>query len=137
MNSGILHGVWIDALDDLGSIQDKINIMLASSPEFGAEEYAVHDYEGFGGYQVSEYENIQTIHEIACFINEYSEISAKLLNHFCGDLIKMQKRPSKKTISVVIPHWPIMHKNSPKSAARSPSIWFFTLITSVWGAIWK
>ena len=32
-NNGRLHGVWIDATDDIDDIQDQINEMLESSPE--------------------------------------------------------------------------------------------------------
>ena len=48
--------------------------MLAESPEDFAEEYAIHDYEGFGGYSVSEYEDIQSVHEVTCFIEESKSI---------------------------------------------------------------
>ena len=47
-NAGRLHGAWID-LDDcagVGDIWDAINAMLAKSREAGAEEWAIHDYEG-------------------------------------------------------------------------------------------
>ncbi len=39
-NNGKLHGVWINALDNLDDIQDQINQMLDESPEQDAEEYA-------------------------------------------------------------------------------------------------
>ena len=52
-NNGKLHGVWINVSDDLDGIHEQINAMLAESPEGFAEEYAIHDYEGFGGYSVS------------------------------------------------------------------------------------
>ena len=81
-NNGKLHGVWIDATQDISDIQEQINAMLAESPEGFAEEYAIHDYEGFGGYSVSEYEGIQSIHEIALFIEEYPKLAAELLNYF-------------------------------------------------------
>jgi len=81
-NNGKLHGVWINALDELDEIQEQINKMLADSPEGFAEEYAIHDYEGFGGYSLSEYEGIQSAHEVACFIEEYPETGGKLLDHF-------------------------------------------------------
>jgi antirestriction protein len=90
-NNGKLHGVWIDALEDLDDIQDKINAMLKSSPEEDAEEYAIHDYEGFGGYGLSEYEGIRTVHEIACFIDDYPAIGGELLNNFGGDLDDAKK----------------------------------------------
>ena len=85
-NNGQLHGVWINALDGLDEIQDQINNMLKNSPEDDAEEYALHDYEGFGGYRLSEYEGIERVHELAYFIDDNSGIAGKLLNHFNGDL---------------------------------------------------
>lgn len=46
-NNGKLHGVWIDATLDLEDIQAAVSSMLKNSPEGFAEEYAIHDYEGF------------------------------------------------------------------------------------------
>ena len=60
--------------------------MLASSPEGFAEEYAIHDHEGFAGYALGEYEGIEAAHEIACFIDEYPDFGGELLNNFGGDL---------------------------------------------------
>ncbi len=73
----------MQVLDD---IQEQINALLANSPEDDAEEYAIHDYEGFAGYSVSEYEGIERAHEIACFIEEHCEIAGELLSYF-GDSI--------------------------------------------------
>jgi antirestriction protein len=84
-NSGHLHGVWIDATLDVESIQVAINAMLAASPVAGAEEYAIHDYEGFGSHRLHEYEGIEGVHQIACFIEAYPDFGAELLAHF-GDL---------------------------------------------------
>jgi len=85
-NNGKLHGIWINACDDLDAIKTQINEMLSASPEGFAEEYAVHDYEGFGGYALGEYEGIESAHDIACFISEYPDFGGELLNHFGGDL---------------------------------------------------
>ncbi len=81
-NSGYLHGVWVDASDDLDDIQEQISELLKSSPVEDAEEYAIHDYEGFVGYSVGEYEGIETLHEVACFIEEYPDFGAELLNYY-------------------------------------------------------
>lgn len=81
-NNGKLHGIWIDATLDIEDIQGQINDMLSESPEEFAEEYAIHDYEGFEGYSLGEYEGIESAHEIACFIEEHGEIGAELLAHF-------------------------------------------------------
>ena len=90
-NNGKLHGVWINATDDLDDIQEQIKNMLAESPEPDAEEYAIHDYEGFDGYSLGEYEGIEAAHEIACFIDENPEIGGELLNNFGGDLEDARK----------------------------------------------
>lgn len=90
-NNGFLHGVWIDATQDIDDIQEEIKTMLASSPVEDSEEYAIHDYEGFGGYSLGEYEGIDTAHEIACFIEEHEDIAGDLLAHFDGDLDDARK----------------------------------------------
>ena len=81
-NNGMLHGVWIDATDEVDDIQDQIKTMLADSPEENAEEWAIHDYEGFGSYRLSEYEGSQSAHEVACFIDEHEELGAELLSYY-------------------------------------------------------
>lgn len=86
-NNGILHGRWIDATQDLEEIQAQVQAMLKDSPEPDAEEYAIHDYEGFGGYSVSEYEGLESAHNVAVFIEEHGEIGGELLSHF-GDSIE-------------------------------------------------
>lgn len=58
-NNGILHGAWIDATQDEDAIRDEIAAMLKASPVSGAEEYAIHDHEGFEGVPVAEYEGIR------------------------------------------------------------------------------
>ncbi|MCW8931002.1 MAG: antirestriction protein ArdA [Gammaproteobacteria bacterium] len=90
-NNGRLHGVWINALLDISDIQDQINKMLKNSPEIFSEEYAIHDYEGFDGYRLSEYESVEKVHNIACFINEHPEIAGKLLDNYCGNLEEAKK----------------------------------------------
>ncbi|HEX5183562.1 MAG TPA: antirestriction protein ArdA [Allosphingosinicella sp.] len=48
-NNGILHGRWIDVDGkDAGELWDEVAAMLAASPIAGAEEWAIHDHEGFG-----------------------------------------------------------------------------------------
>ena len=80
-NAGYLHGVWIDATLDLEDIQAQVDIMLAASLVEGAEEYAIHNFEGFDGYDLGEYEGLEKAHETACFIEEYPEFGGALLAH--------------------------------------------------------
>lgn len=89
-NAGHLHGVWIDATLELDDIQEQIDAMLAASPVEGAKEYAIHDFEGFDGYRLGEYEGLESAHETACFIEEYPEFGGALLAHF-NDLEQARK----------------------------------------------
>ncbi len=88
-NNGILHGEWIDATSDLDDIWDAINAMLKASPVEDAEEYAIHDYEGFDSYRVGEYEGVEGVHKVACFIDRYPEFGGELLNH-CSNLDEVE-----------------------------------------------
>ena len=90
-NNGTLHGVWIDAADDLDNIWDQINKMLADSPEENAEEYAIHDYEGFEGYSIGEYEGIENAHNVACFLEEFEGYGGDFLSIFNGNIEEARK----------------------------------------------
>ncbi len=89
-NAGHLHGVWIDATQELDDIQEQVDAMLAASPVEGAEEYAIHDFEGFDAYRLGEYEGLESAHQIACFIEEYPAFGSALLAHF-NDLEQARK----------------------------------------------
>lgn len=83
-NNGILHGAWIEASQDIAGIQDDIQIMLNASTIQNAEEYAIHDYEGFEGAEIPEYASLESIVTLATFIVEHGKLGAKLLDYF-GD----------------------------------------------------
>lgn len=84
-NNGILYGRWINAAQGEEHLWDGIKAVLAASPMLDAEEWAIHDYEGFEGASIRECESIQTVAELAAFIDEYGLVAAKLMEHF-GDL---------------------------------------------------
>lgn len=81
-NDGLLHGIWIDATQEIETIYEQIRQMLAYSPIKSAEEFAVHDFENFGNYRVGEFEGIETVHAVACFITEYPDFGSELLSYF-------------------------------------------------------
>lgn len=85
-NNGYLHGAWIDAAQEPWAIYDAVRVMLAASPVPDAEEWAIHDYEGFGGVRIAEYTGFERVSEIASFLAEHGEIGAALLDHYSGDL---------------------------------------------------
>lgn len=85
-NSGYLHGAWIDAAQEPWSIYDDVKAMLAASPIAGAEEWAIHDIEEFGGVRIEEYSGFERVSTLANFIAEHGEIGAALLDYYNGDL---------------------------------------------------
>jgi antirestriction protein len=82
-NAGILHGRWMDATRQAEEIHADIRAMLKHSPIPGAEEWAIHDYEGFGGLHLREYEDIEEVVAIAAVIGKHGEAVAQYINH-CG-----------------------------------------------------
>lgn len=84
-NNGILHGRWIDADQDPDDVRAEITAMLKSSPVPGAEEYAIHDYEGFEGARIEEYTGIEEVCALAEFISAHGRLGAELIGYF-GDI---------------------------------------------------
>ncbi len=72
-NAGRLHGRWIDANQPPEDIWEEVDAMLAASPEPGAEEWAIHDYEGFGSLRLSEWEPFERVSTIAAGIAEHGD----------------------------------------------------------------
>src|SRR5260370_29884745 len=60
-NAGRLHGAWINANQEPEELQAAITAMLAKAKEPIAEEWAIHDYEGFEPLRLSEYESIEHV----------------------------------------------------------------------------
>ena len=79
-NAGILHGEWIDATD-ADVIREAIQEMLKGSPSPGAEEWAIHDYEGFGSTRLGEWEDIDRVAELGALIDEHGEAFAAYADH--------------------------------------------------------
>lgn len=72
-NAGQLHGEWISADQDAEDIQAEIKSMLKSSPESGAEEWAVHDYEGFNSISLGEWPDLELVSNLAKLIVAHGE----------------------------------------------------------------
>lgn len=90
-NNGYLHGVWIDAAQEAWTIYDAVRVMLSASPIEGAEEWAIHDYEGFGGVRIEEYASFDRVSELAAFLAEHGGIGAALLDYYGGDLAEARE----------------------------------------------
>lgn len=88
-NNGYLHGIWINAIEDVKVIYKKIYQMLSESPVANydaCEEWAIHDYENFYDLRIDEYAGIEQVHAFAEFISKHGELGAKLLSHYEGFL---------------------------------------------------
>jgi antirestriction protein len=86
-NNGHLHGDWIDCDQDSDEIMTEIKAMLSKSPMNEVEEceeWAIHDYQGFEGLTINEYENIDRVVELAAAIEEHGEAFAAYMECF-GD----------------------------------------------------
>jgi antirestriction protein len=88
-NNGFLHGSWIDVSKGLDHVEERIFEILSSSPmskEETCEEWAIHDFQGFGDYKVSEYHNLECLCDIAEFLarNE-SDFPVKVISQLVND----------------------------------------------------
>ena len=79
-NNGILHGAWTDPTQGIEAIHDALTEILSTSSMEDAEEWAIHDYEGFGGVPISEYESLDHVADLAEFIEQYGMLGAALLS---------------------------------------------------------
>jgi antirestriction protein len=70
-NAGRLHGEWVDAAVDSEELAGSVQVMLRTSPEPGAEEWAIHDYEGFGPLRLEEYESLEVVSVVALGIADH------------------------------------------------------------------
>ncbi len=64
-NAGRLVGGWLEADDDLEVLTGTVEALLADSPNPGAEEWAIHDYDGFAGLRLDEHEPLATVQRLA------------------------------------------------------------------------
>ena len=91
-NNGHLHGAWIEVTDE-AAIWQAVQDMLAASPiEEMAEEWAIHDYEGFAGAEVGEYSSFASVVELAEYIEERGELGAEVLNYYGGNFEDAKSR---------------------------------------------
>lgn len=80
-NAGTLHGAWLDADRDADEIHEDIQKILSSSPEAGAEEWAIHDCEGFGPLKLDEYEPIENVAALAQALEEHGPAFAAFVEN--------------------------------------------------------
>ncbi len=81
-NDGRLHGEWIDATLPDEELYERVQLMLARSPMPDAEEWAIHDFDDFGGIRLGEYELLETVAAIGRGIKEHGLAFAAYLSLF-------------------------------------------------------
>ena len=81
-NAGILHGRWIDCSSDASVMQSQVNKILADSPIPNAEEWAIHDCEGFA--HLDEYEDLEVIAERVGHWKNYGQEAVEAYEHWFG-----------------------------------------------------
>lgn len=70
-NAGVLHGTWMEAAKGPDELQKAIDGMLIASPGGHAEEWAIHDYQGFGRLHLAEHEALEQVSRLANGIKTY------------------------------------------------------------------
>lgn len=83
-NAGVLHGVWIalDEYADAEGVQEEIDAMLGKSREPGAEEWAIHDHEGFPANTIGEHTSLAEVCAIAAFIAEHDDVARAAISNW-------------------------------------------------------
>mgnify|MGYP005833614251 CR=1 FL=1 len=84
-SAGRLYGSWIDATQDAEDIEAEVQAMLKKSPMGGAEEWAIHDHEGFGD-TIGEHTSFTDVAAIAAFFEEHGEAGKLALSNHCGNI---------------------------------------------------
>jgi antirestriction protein len=91
-NRGVLHGRWLDAARDAEDLHADIREMLAASPIPGAEEFAIHDAEGFGDHRIDPHENIEDVAALAALIVDYGTVVAAYASHTGVEIAELAAR---------------------------------------------
>jgi antirestriction protein len=79
-NAGRLHGVWLEATE-LRRVRSGVAAMLTASPGGNAEEYAIHDFEGFSRYLPSEFADLGLVCAIGATIVEHGTVFTAYCEH--------------------------------------------------------
>lgn len=95
-NAGRLHGTWIDPAQDLDEVHEAVSEMLRRSRTPGAEEYAIHDFSGFGRHvEMGEYTPLDRVHALALGMKEYGMSFAawwSYVNPLSSDEVELQQQ---------------------------------------------
>jgi len=77
--AGKLHGIWINATQNLEFIDEQIQKMLANCPCPNAKIWTIYDYYRFGSLRPEDIEEVQSM---ANFITVHGQLGIALLDFF-------------------------------------------------------
>lgn len=84
-NSGYLHGSWVTVDGDVDDLEQAIEEIIKTSPVEDAEEWAIHDYQGWEGIHLDENESLDRLVELAKLIQEHGKAFALYCQHYGDD----------------------------------------------------
>lgn len=90
-NNGHLHGAWIEAVHGVDHIEEQVAAVLKTSPIPNAEEWAIHDYDGFEGAELGEYAGFAEVSRVADLIEQHGPIMGALISHHSGYIDEAEK----------------------------------------------
>jgi len=90
-NAGRLHGAWLDATAEVEELQAAIDAMLSRSPVPGAEEYAIHDYDGFWPVRVDEHARLDLVVQLARGLHEHGTAFGHWANYVSFDADQLER----------------------------------------------
>jgi antirestriction protein len=79
--SGFLHGRWINANQSPDDLARDVRALLNQSPVRDADEWAIHDYDGFGALRLSEWESLERLSAIAAGMARHGEAFSAWLSY--------------------------------------------------------
>ncbi|MET8684832.1 antirestriction protein ArdA [Streptomyces sp. NPDC004732] len=109
-NAGELHGEWIDANQDPGAIMAEVESMLTLSPTAKAEgctaeEWAIHDYDGFGELRLSEWETFEDVAKFAELVDSHGAFLVEHFRNEADDVDEIEDMISERLAETVEDCW--------------------------------
>jgi len=91
-NNGKLHGTWVNCEGlDAEDLTAEVEAMLAASSVPLAEEFAIHDHEGFAAFDIGEFTSLAEIADIVALLDEYGDVARAAATLVVNDLEQVRQ----------------------------------------------